>query len=339
MQRWLQAQQAQLDQQAIQFQQLQAQPPAVSQNPSPPANPPAAAVAPSGQPAAPAAADAPPCTADPTPAGNLPPGIVFPFAASAADLCYPRAILGGQYRMMFNAANYDYHPQSIGDNQPSQAFINERLRLWLTVQTSDNVEAYVQTQMGSVLWGTNYDLPKTFTAPVTAPGNPNDQVGIMLRYGYLAYHDDCLGRVQAGIQPWQDSFSQTLFSSDWDFSVGGFAWIRKFPEYDDTQLKFGIFELAEGDAQLVDQSYLLTLDIDRPKRTPSAVAPTSFPTRAATRIPRPFSLPTTTPGTSGSGPGSGSIRPACRSTDSPSSTWAIAKILATRRFSSTRASP
>ena len=75
--------------------------------------------------------------------------------------------------------------------------------------------------MGNVPWGTNYDLSKTF-AQVTA----GDQVGVMLRYGYLAYHDDCLGRLQAGIQPWQDSFSQTLFSSDWDFSVGGLSWVR-----------------------------------------------------------------------------------------------------------------
>ena len=128
------------------------------------------------------------------------------------------------------------------------------------VQTSENVEAYVQAQMGNVLWGTNYDLPKTFTAPGTAA----DQVGVMLRYGYLAYHDDCVGRFQAGIQPWQDSFSQTLFSADWDFSVGGLSWVRKFPEFGDTQMKFGIFELVEGDAQLVDQTYLLTLDLDRP---------------------------------------------------------------------------
>ena len=56
----------------------------------------------------------------------------------------------------------------------------------------------------------------------------------MLRYGYLAYHNDGLGRLQAGIQAWQDSFAQTLFSSDWDFSVGGLSWVRKFPEFDDT---------------------------------------------------------------------------------------------------------
>ena len=177
-----------------------------------------------------------------------------------AGSCYPRAIVGGQYRMMFSAANYDYHPEFITNDQASQAFINERLRTWLTVQTSNHVEAYVQAQMGNVPWGTNYDLPKTFTAPWTA----NDQTGIMLRYGYLAYHDDCLGRLQAGIQGWQDSFSQTLFSADWDFDVGGLSWVRKCPELGDTQMKLGIFELVEGDVQFVDQTYLLTLDLERP---------------------------------------------------------------------------
>ena len=54
---------------------------------------------------------------------------------------------------MFNAADYDYHPQSITDNPQSQAFINERLRTWMTVQTSENVEAYVQAQIGHVACG------------------------------------------------------------------------------------------------------------------------------------------------------------------------------------------
>ena len=249
MQRRLQAQQAQLDQQAVQFQQLTAQPSAVSENPS----------APGALTAPPVAAGTPSPTADPTPAGTFPSGIVLPSFGSG-DSCYPRVIVGGQYRMMFNGANFDYHPVSITDNQPSQSYANERLRTWLTVQTSDNVEAYVQAQMGSVLWGDGYDLPKTFTAP----GTVGDQVGVMLRYGYLAYHDDDVGRLQAGIQGWQDSFSQTLFSSDWDFSVGGLSWVRKFPDFNNSQMKFGIFELVEGNAQLVDQSYLVTLDIDQP---------------------------------------------------------------------------
>ena len=87
---------------------------------------------------------------------------------------------------------------------------------------------------------------------------------MMMRYGYLAYHTDDLGRFQAGIQGWQDSFGQTLFSSDWDFSVGGLSWVRKFPAMDGAQMKFGIFDLVDRDVHLVDQSYLLTLDLDQP---------------------------------------------------------------------------
>ena len=275
MRQRLQSQQIQIDQQAIQFQQLGAQRPAAPENRPAPANPPET----------PLAADAPPFTADPTPAGSLPPGIVLPFGGSAAGSCYPRAVIGGQYRMMFSGADNSYHAAYITDDQPSQAFINERLRTWLTVQTSDNVEAYVQAQMGNVLWGTNYDLPKTFAAPGTA----GDQVGVMLRYGYLTYHDDCMGRFQAGIQPWQDSFSQTLFSSDWDFSVGGLSWVRNFPELGGTQMKLGIFELVEGDAQLVDQTYLLTLDLDRPVGEKSSIGFSAYylPDRGGYSYPLP----------------------------------------------------
>jgi len=282
MQQRLKAQQAQLDEQAIKFQELESRPSAPAGSQPQPAGPAAAA-------AAPTAADPPPCTADPTPAGAIPPGILIPFASPAADTCYPRAIVGGQYRIMFNAADYSYHPVSISDAQPQQGFVNERLRTWLTVQTSDNVEAYVQAQMGSVLWGTNYDLPKTFTAPWTAA----DQTGVMLRCGYLAYHDDVLGRLQVGIQGWQDSFSQTLFSADWDFDVGGLSWVRKFPELNDTLMKFGIFELVEGSAVLVDQTYLLTLDLDRPVGDNDSVGFSAYflPDRGGYSYPAPVFAP------------------------------------------------
>jgi len=284
MQKRLQAQQTQLDQQAVQFQRLEAQRPAAPENQPVPANPPVAPVA-----ATAAASGPPPMTADPTPAGTIPPGILLPSWAAADGSCYPRIIVGGQYRMMYSGADNTYHPTSISDNPTDQAFINERLRTWMTVQTSDNVEAYIQAQMGNVLWGTNYDLPKTFTAPFTA----DDQVGVMLRYGYLTYHSDSLGRLQAGIQPWQDCFSQTLFSSDWDFSVGGLSWVRNFPEFDDAQMKFGIFELVEGDATLVDQSYLLTLDIDRPVGEKDSIGFSAYflPDRGGYSYPAPYFAP------------------------------------------------
>jgi hypothetical protein len=276
----LQSQQAQLDQQALEFQRLEAQRAA------------APAAAPGPQPLAPApprlpASDAPPCpSADPS--ILTPPGIVLPFAGSP-DGCFPRVILGGQYRVMSSGANYNYHPESIGPTGQSQAFVNERLRTWLTVEPNENVEAYVQAQMGNVLWGTNYDLPKTFTAPGTA----GDQVGVMLRYGYLAYHTDTLGRVQVGIQPWQDNFGQTLFSSDWDFSVGGFSWIRNFPDWGGSQFRFGIFELVEGDAQFADQSYLFTLDLDQPIWEKSSIGFSAYylPDRGGYSYPSPVFAP------------------------------------------------
>lgn len=249
IQRRLRDQQAQLDQQAIQFQQLEARRTILPTDESAQPNPPDSQAMP----------DMPMGgTADPS--VTTPPGIVFPFSRPAEG-CYPRAILGGQYRLMFNGANYGYHATSVSDDPPSQTFLNQRLRTWLTVQTSENVEAYVQAQMGHIAWGENYDFPKTFVGPRWPPAD--DRVGAMMRYGYLAYHTDELGRFQAGVQGWQDCFGQTLFSSDWDFSVGGLSWVRKFPAMGDIQMKFGIFELVQGDVHLVDQSYLLTLDLDR----------------------------------------------------------------------------
>jgi hypothetical protein len=45
-------------------------------------------------------------------------------------VCYPRAILGGQYRLMFNGTDYGYRPESL-TNEASQTFLNQRLRTWM----------------------------------------------------------------------------------------------------------------------------------------------------------------------------------------------------------------
>jgi hypothetical protein len=281
MQQRLQAQQEQLDQQAIQFKQFETQGQATASASVPPT------VGPS-QP--PAAAECPPApTADPTPAGTIPPGILLPSWGVADGSCYPRIVVGGQYRMMLSSADNSYHPVSISDDLPDQSFVNERLRTWLTVQTSDHVEAYIQAQMGNVLWGTNGDLPKTFTAPFTA----NDQTGVMLRYGYLTYHDDNVGRWQVGVQPWQDCFSQTLFSSDWDFDVGGVSWVRNFPEFAGGQMRFGIFELVENGTTLVNETFLMTLDVDRPIGEKDSVGFSAYflPDRGGYSYPAPVFAP------------------------------------------------
>ncbi len=71
-----------------------------------------------------------------------------------------------------------------------------------------------------------------------------------------------LGRLRAGIQGWQDSFGQTLASSDWDFSVGGLSWARTFEASGDMDMQFGLFSLFEGQSNNADDAILMTLDLD-----------------------------------------------------------------------------
>ena len=164
--------------------------------------------------------------------------------------------VGGQYRLMFNSANFSFHPLTLDNSQQSQTFFNQRFRTWLTVRPNDNVAGHLEVEMGHILWGTNFDFPKTYARTV------DDHIGIELRKGYLDYETDRLGRLRGGIQGWQDHFGQTLVSSDWDFSVGGLSWERVFPPLADMEMRFGIFSLYEGDVDAADDTVLMTLDLD-----------------------------------------------------------------------------
>jgi hypothetical protein len=189
-------------------------------------------------------------------------GLTLPAATwqpgSACD-CYPLLTIGGQYRVMFDSADFDFQQATISHHQPTSTFFNQRFRTWLTLQTSENVEAYVQAQMGHIFWGEDYEFPKSFTV---AP--PHDRAGVLVRYAYLGYHTETLGRLRAGIQGYQDPFGQTLASSDWDFSVGGLSWERTFTQLGDTHMLFGIYELVAGDVHEAQDAFLMTLDLDRP---------------------------------------------------------------------------
>ena len=185
----------------------------------------------------------------------------------------PWVDLGGQYRVMYNASNFGWHPATLDNNQTSQTFFNQRFRTWLTIRPNDHVEGYLQAEMGHIGWGSNFDFPKTYNGP-RFPGSadPNgDRVGIELRYGYLGYKSDSVGKLRVGIQPWQDSFGQTLFSSDWDFSVGGISWIRTFPSFGCMDMKLGLFALEEGNSQLADDAVLVSMDLDWVRRADQSV--------------------------------------------------------------------
>lgn len=172
----------------------------------------------------------------------------------------PRIDVGGQYRVMFNSANFGFHPETLSDDQPSQNFFNQRFRTWLTVSPNDEVEGHIQVQMGHILWGENFEFPGANVAPLFPARE--DRVGIALRRGYLSYQTDSWGRLRAGIQDWQDSFGQTLASSDWDFNVGGLTWARAFPRLGNMDLLFGAFQLFNGDVTAADSAMLFTWDGD-----------------------------------------------------------------------------
>jgi hypothetical protein len=188
---------------------------------------------------------------------NPAPGEVFEQGVARPQA--PLVTIGGQYRLMFNASNFDFHPPFLTDEQPSQTFFNQRFRTWLTVTPNENVQGYLQVQMGHNLWGDHFEFVKANVAPFF----PADQrVGIALRRGYLTYQTDSLGRLRAGVQDWQDSFGQVLASSDWDFNVGGLSWKRLLPALGDADMLFGIFVLNQRDPARVDDAMLLTLDLD-----------------------------------------------------------------------------
>lgn len=167
--------------------------------------------------------------------------------------------IGGQYRVMFNAANFSFHSPAITDSQRSQTFFNQRFRTWLTVTPNEHVQGYLQVQMGHNLWGDQFEFVKTDVAPLFPVGT---RVGIALRRGYLAYRTEDLGELRVGVQDWQDSFGQTLASSDWDFNVGGLSWARTFPSLGNVNMLLGLFALSEGDVALADDALLLTLDLE-----------------------------------------------------------------------------
>ena len=173
----------------------------------------------------------------------------------------PLVEIGGQYRLMGDASNFDFDALSISDDQPSETFFNQRFRTWLTVRPNDQVTGFLEVEMGHIGWGSNYDFPKTYAGPrFPASIDPNgDRVGIELRRGYLEYQNESEGALRAGIQGWQDSFSQTLASADWDFNVGG---LNAVQQTDNARLQFGLFQLVEGDIQAADDSLLLTNDFD-----------------------------------------------------------------------------
>jgi hypothetical protein len=207
---------------------------------------------------------------------------------------------GGQYRIEPDSSNFDFHPLFIGDTQHTQSFVSQRMRVWAMVNPTDNIEGYLQMQIGGVLWGQNLDFQKTFNGPKFPFAE--DRVGIMLRRGWLAWQDEDCGKVRAGILDWHDSFGDTLASADYEFDIGGVDWTKVWKDLNN--LKVVLATLYLSDLPLITTetvplgthtAWLFTADVDQPIGEKSSVGgsvyylpdrgdysyPTTFPYRSA----------------------------------------------------------
>jgi hypothetical protein len=178
---------------------------------------------------------------------------------------------GGQYRILPNSSNFPFQPEVITNDQHTETFVNQRLRLWATVNPNEHVEGYVQVQVGGFTWGQNADFGKSFHAPFPVPPPDQDVVGIILRRAWLAYQDEECGKWRAGILDWHDSFGDTLASSDYDFNIGGVDWTKVFKECNDLRVQLAALYLSDLPLiTTVDEpvgshtSWLLTADVDQP---------------------------------------------------------------------------
>lgn len=180
---------------------------------------------------------------------------------------------GAQYRVMGNASNFAWHPTSITNDEETRSFINQRFRTWVAFSPSEQVEGYLQMEVGHVGWGEDHEGTKNYDVA-------GDAVGIELRRGFLTYKSQHAGAFRVGIQDWHDAFgeSATLGSSDavddydsfgailansvWDFNVGGVSWSQTFPSAAGLSLNGGVFQLWEGTDSRADDTYLFGLDAD-----------------------------------------------------------------------------
>ena len=177
------------------------------------------------------------------------------YACLAADTAEPKIDIGGQYRIMANYGNAGWHPASIGNDQDTSGFINQRFRTWLDVKTGENIGGHLQLEVGHIMWGEDDEFTKTYGG---------DSVGIEMRRGYLTYEAEAVGNFKIGIQAWSDSFGDVLASGDWDFNVGGVSVSRDLVRIEGMTLKLGGFTIRDSDATASDGTVLLSVDLSGP---------------------------------------------------------------------------
>ena len=183
---------------------------------------------------------------------------------------------GGQYRIIADGANFDFHPRVVLSEQPAQSFVNQRFRTWLNFHdtTKANHGVHFQVEIGHIVWGDDLDFPKTYQAN-------GEEVGVEFRRGYLWYKPSDTSLLRVGILDWHDrfggrpSFEDSIWAVDaydseqavlansvWDFNVGGIAY--DFEPGEQWHASLATAVLTQGDTIGGDGSALLfSTDVDR----------------------------------------------------------------------------
>lgn len=142
---------------------------------------------------------------------------------AAVQLDKLKVDLGLQYRVMYNFSNIT--------TKDDYDFFRQRFRLSLDVKPAENVGGYAQFEYRGGWGGTS----PTFSDPRVPGITPDSDFapafsrlqarGIRYGYIYVSHMEEHI--LKAGILPLSDQVGDTLFSADWDFNVGGVAFMAK----------------------------------------------------------------------------------------------------------------
>jgi hypothetical protein len=137
--------------------------------------------------------------------------------------------LGVQYRVMYNNSNLPTYGERRGrfEDPEDYDFFRQRFRLSLDVKPVAKAGGFAQFEFRNA-WGVGpgQDGP-------AIPGDVafNRLTARGLRYGYLYFLPREGHKVMAGILTEGDWVNDTLFSTDWDFNVGGLAYLGEMGRY------------------------------------------------------------------------------------------------------------
>lgn len=134
--------------------------------------------------------------------------------------------MGIQYRVMYNYSNIPGPGGTTFSNTEPYDFFRQRLRLNVEMKPTENAGGFLQIEYRGGFGGSSPDQSDPRGGnPTVNPFNRLQARGV--RYGYLYVAPMEGSNITVGILPISDQVGDTLFSADWDFNVGGIAYMAK----------------------------------------------------------------------------------------------------------------